>query len=62
MQNYKRGVVWLGKEGQLEHYSVLFKTGSTLGKNFRTFAPDASSPITNFKAAFPPWAEELGQS
>lgn len=43
------------------HYSVLFKTGSTLGKNFRTFVPDASSDITNFKAAFLSWAEGLGQ-
>lgn len=51
----------LSKEGQVVHCSILFKTGSTLRKNFRTFVPDASSYTKNFKMAFHLWAQRLGQ-
>lgn len=60
MQNCKRDVMCLSKEGQVVHYSVLFKTGSTLRKNFRTFVPGASSYTKNFEVAFPPWAQDKG--
>lgn len=41
----------MSKGSQLLHYSVLFKTRSTLGKGFRTFVLDTSPYVTSSKAS-----------